>query len=381
MKMTPVMSKTDKQERRVAAQDKEDAGGNNRLCRTGFERDFLYVAEGARGFSGEKKNMRWDKTVGALRAITGNGTVPTKAAYISPVIRCRFPATEFLPSWNIRLNGPGQGFRVMIRAVDKTGKVSPWFFIGEGGTIDREVKPKTEFPGWGKTHIDYIALKNPAVAFQYKLEFAASGVAKASGAELHRFFVHYSGQSKRSSIGKKLVRPRRDIRVPVPYRSQLDVKVKKLRNVICCPTCVAMVLEYHGIDKPTLAICEDSYDERHGIYGIWPRASQAAFQNGRRAWISRFRGIDEMLNVLKKGQPIIASIRVGEGELRGARYPKSNGHLIVIVGYGENGRVLVNDPFSVGPGGAEIEYESDDIEKVWLDRGGVAILIESEQSK
>jgi hypothetical protein len=166
------------------------------------------------------------------------------------------------------------------------------------------------------------------------------------------------------------------VRVKVPYRSQMDVEDEALRHQVCCPTCVAMVMEQHGIKERTLAVCSATYNSRFNMHGIWPNASQAAFQYGCRAWVDRFRTFDAVRDYLESGRAIIASIRVDEGQLRGAKYPRSSGHLIVITGLKKN-KVLVNDPYSAGARGAEIEYEMSDLEKVWLDRGGVAILIEN----
>lgn len=355
--------------------------GNNLLGRTGRDKDFLYIAEGSRKFTGEKVNMGWNSKTSSLVART-DGKRP-KAKYTSDVISCRFPATEFLPSWNIQLPQKDHSFKVFIRVGDESKlKFSPWMFMGEGGAWVQETAEKTEAKGWGTSKIDYLKLTKPASAFQFKVEFQTTPAASADESPmLRRFFVHYSGEAPRPQPALGSASTNRAFRVPVPYRSQLDVSQKALRHIICCPTCVAMVLEHHGINQPTLSVCESVYDQRHKIYGIWPKAAQAAAQYGCRAWVHRFRSMSNVRERLNTGMPIIASIRTEEGQLRGARYPRSNGHLIVITGYRGNSKVRVNDPYSAGSSGGEIEYETSDIEKVWLDNGGVAILIERENTK
>ena len=77
----------------------------------------------------------------------------------------------------------------------------------------------------------------------------------------------------------------------------------------------------------------------------------------------------------------MASIRVDRGELKSARYKSSKGHLILLVGYTPNGDYIVNDPYSEVPNGAEIEYTEADIGKVWLDKGGVAVVIRAPGAK
>lgn len=349
---------------------------NNRLGRTGSDQDYLHVSEGAGAFEGEKKNLLWEESRQALvTQPAAEDSAEPFAEYTSPFIACQFPAIEFLPSWNIRVPA-GASFRIFLRVRDGAGEESQWFFVGEGGER-RDDDIVIEDEAWGKVLVDYLALRRPATGFQYRVSFfpAEDASAPVEPAELHRVFVHYSGPG---------AHPRENgshpvdaaIKVNVPYRSQLDVEKEELRHIVCCPTCVAMVLESRGINRPTLEICHDVFCSRHKIHGIWPRASQAAFQHGLKSWVHRFRDMAEVAAWLKTDRPIIASIRVQEGELRGARYPKSNGHLIVITGITASGKVLVNDPYSAGPGGHEIEYEMADIETCWLDRGGVAVVVE-----
>ncbi len=351
---------------------------NNVLGRTGRDKDFLYTAEGSKGFPGEKKSMEWDSDAGALLA--KSSTKPITARYTSPVIACKFPATKFLPSWNILLPRKDQSYKIFLRVGDESKvKFSPWFLMGEGGNAISDKPVKREAKGWGTSRIDYLHLTRVAYVFQYKVEILTAGsLSPDESPGLRRFFIHYSGQGTPSRQKNVTLTEANAVRIDVPYRSQLDVTKKSLKHIVCCPTCVSMVLEHHGINQPTLSICDAVYDQRYKIYGVWPKASQAAFQHGCRSWVHRFRGMAAVRDHLRQGQPIIASIRVGKGELRGARYPKSDGHLIVITGYNGLDKVRVNDPYSVGPGGGEIEYETSDIEKVWLDKGGVAILIELE---
>ncbi len=81
------------------AAEKSDV--NNLLGRTGQDRDFLYGAQNKTAFSGESSRMQWDPAAKALRLASSGRS--GKGSYTSPLIRCKFPATEFLPSWNISL--------------------------------------------------------------------------------------------------------------------------------------------------------------------------------------------------------------------------------------------------------------------------------------
>jgi len=361
---------------------------NNFLGRTGDDRDHLFIAEGKKGFPGECIRLeRQPKEKGLALVPSSRARAPFTGRYISQIVKCRFPSTEMLPSWNIRLYGPDQGFRLYMRLFgESAAKPSPWLMVGEGGNPP-VASVKTEAAAWGCTRIDYLELKKPACAFQFRVDLFASDrslIDQKKSPTICRFYVHYSGQGetvKLAPIQKSTSPTRLSSHIKVPYRSQLKVEVEKLRQVICCPTSLAMVLEHYGIDKPTLTVCEEVYDPRYKIYGVWPRASQAAFQAGLNSWIQRIRTHRQVYDLLDAGQPIIASIRVGEGELRGAQYPRSNGHIIVITGYHKDGTYIVNDPASAGKEGSEIDYNADDMEKVWLDKGGVAILVKPETRK
>jgi hypothetical protein len=273
-----------------------------------------------------------------------------------------------------------QGYRIFLRVRGPKGRWSPWFYLGSGGTLTPKRKSSsrvTRHEDWGKVRIDYLHLAKPASAFQYRviLESANEG-SKIPAPALQRFFVAFSGQVENSttfSKGRKF--DGREKSIPVPYRSQKAVDEEDLRGHICCPTCVAMLLQHYGVNLPTMEVCRQAYDSESKIYGVWPRATHTASRHGLEGWIQRFRSHDEVKAMLATGQPVMASIRVADGELRGADYRKSNGHLILLVGFKTNGDYIVNDPYTTGPGGAAIDYHQDDIEKVWLECGGVGLII------
>ncbi|MBX9735905.1 MAG: C39 family peptidase, partial [Phycisphaerales bacterium] len=104
----------------------------------------------------------------------------------------------------------------------------------------------------------------------------------------------------------------------------------------------------------------------HDIYGNWPRNVQAAFELGARGFVTRYSSWSQVEQTLARGIPIVVSIRVKPGELRGAPYPKTDGHLIVIEGLDENGDVLVLDPASPDEKTGTLTYLRADMTKVWF---------------
>jgi hypothetical protein len=357
----------------------------NSLGRPPFAIDELFRGERSADFLGESKNLQKRKPGLCLipGEANGNSRGAVRGSFLSARQTAKFPFHELLPSWNIRLDESQQGYRIHVRVADERLAWSPWFYFGSGGTMVEKAGGKnTKSPRWGSVNIDYLQLHKPAHYFQYRVELESPRELCTPKAcpVVQRFFVSYSNTAEDELLFARLNghSPSTKVkacRIKVPYRSQRDVSVKHLRDQICCPTCVSMVMEHLGISKETLQVAEEAYDAEYKMYGTWPRASQAAANNGLESWVQRFRTHEQVAAQLAADQPIMASIRANPGELRNARYKKTRGHLILLIGNRANGDYIVNDPYSEGPRGAEIIYARADIEKVWLDNGGVGIVI------
>jgi hypothetical protein len=129
-----------------------------------------------------------------------------------------------------------------------------------------------------------------------------------------------------------------------------------------------MVMAYRGVEQPVNDVAERALDHDANIYGNWPNNVQAAYTFGVPGYLTRVNDWAEARRLLATGQPLIASIQADRGDLRGAPYRRTNGHLIVIRGLDENGDVLVNDPAASTPEDGIITYARQDMERVWLER-------------
>jgi hypothetical protein len=69
------------------------------------------------------------------------------------------------------------------------------------------------------------------------------------------------------------------------------------------------------------------------------------------------------------------SLRAGEGELSGAPYPSTSGHLIVIVGFDGDGDVWVNDPAAPAAKSVRRRYDREELGRAWFGHGGVAYVL------
>ena len=129
-----------------------------------------------------------------------------------------------------------------------------------------------------------------------------------------------------------------------------------------------MVMGSRGADRTVSDVAWRAYDRRFDIYGNWPRNIQAAFSLGVPGYLTRLSTFDEAAALLRDGHPLIISIQVRRGELRGAPYESTGGHLIVLTGLTPDGGATVSDPASGTPETGELIYRQEDLRRVWLER-------------
>ncbi|MGH7335112.1 MAG: C39 family peptidase [Candidatus Rokuibacteriota bacterium] len=155
----------------------------------------------------------------------------------------------------------------------------------------------------------------------------------------------------------------------VPARSQMD-EPAEIRERICSPTSVAMVLEYWGQRAPVKDLAAEIFHPELDLYGIWPAAIAAAARRGVAGYLLRFPDWSMAAWCLAQGLPVIASIRYEVGELGGAPIPRTDGHLVVLTGE-DMTHVHVNDPAGRTVGEVPRRYRREEVCRVWLERGGV----------
>ena len=162
--------------------------------------------------------------------------------------------------------------------------------------------------------------------------------------------------------------------IAVPSRSQM-VEAAEIRGRICSPTCGAMALQWLGLNYPTAFVASDCYDGGARIYGNWPFNVASLWRLGGDARLDFFSSMEVASTLLQAGSLIIASIKFGEGKLKGAPIGKTNGHLVLLTGLkkAESGAwcVLVNDPAAADPSGVRRDYALDEFERAWTGVGYV----------
>lgn len=153
-----------------------------------------------------------------------------------------------------------------------------------------------------------------------------------------------------------------------PFRACEIEGDDELASRLCSPTSVAMLLAQRGPRPGYEELIARVHDARHDLYGVWPRAIQAAHTYGVPGRLHRFGDWAEVRAHLREVGPIAISLRAAEGEVRGMGYDASSGHLIVLAGLTEDGDAVVLDPAFGDEAEARRVYPAEDLSEVWLRR-------------
>ena len=163
------------------------------------------------------------------------------------------------------------------------------------------------------------------------------------------------------------------ISLDLPGYSQMDASAA-LRMRICSPTCVRMVLDFHGHAAEPNSLIADCYDQASDLYGVWPTNIMAAANRGMLGGVETFGNMHEAGALLSKAVPVITSIRFTPGALTGAPLTDSAGHLVVLSGI-DGAWVQVADPAAPNAEDVIRRYALDEFSRAWLDHRGIGYVL------
>lgn len=329
---------------------------------------------------------------GAVRLGTDTRGRPAESGrWVSPWVEPGFDLTELVPSWRAATPG-ASSIQVAVRGRDGNRR-STWDTISLWAAGDEHVERTS-----GSSQTDDLGrvvydtwLADDLSEWQVRVTLRRRGPEDPSprlrtvGAMVSRLpavngvRTSNPGAVDGAALGTTL---------PVPRYSQMVHRGSYARyggggEAWCSPTSLTMVLAYYDALPPSSAYswvreghpdpevvhaARATYDASYGGTGTWPfNTAYAASQTGS-AFVTRLRSLREAERFIAAGIPLVTSVRFGAGELGGSPISSTNGHLMVVVGFTDDGDVVVNDPAASSSRGVRRTYDRGQFEDVWLRR-------------
>ncbi|NYI04788.1 C39 family peptidase [Allostreptomyces psammosilenae] len=311
-----------------------------------------------------------------------------------------FRATELVASWTAD-TPPGTWLQVEMRGRTHTGTLTAWYVMGRWASGDRDVH-RTSVDGQGDADgtvaVDtFVAAAGRALtAYQLRVTLhRAPG--QAAWPAVRSLGAMASAVADRATVPASPGGVAWGVELDVPRRSQ-EIHLGEYPEydgggeAWCSPTSTTMVMEYWGrgpserdlawvdpsvVDPQVDHAARFTYDYGYQGTGNWPFNTAYAGTYGLEGFVTRLRSLTELERFIAAGIPVITSQSFAEGELPGAGYG-TDGHLMVVVGFTEDGDVIANDPYSDTNEQVRRVYPRAAFENVWQrasSSGGVVYVI------
>jgi hypothetical protein len=271
------------------------------------------------------------------------GDAPNEIVLTSRRIRARIAWDELIASWNAEM--PASAYlKIEARAIYPS-HTTKWYVMGlwsgDPKRHPREsVRRQRDDDGDVKT--DTLVLKRPTEQVQVRLTLGGESKKKPK----LKFLSLALLDSKVSPTPLPPNCAAWGRILDVPERSQMAYENG---GVLCSPTTVSMLLAHwsNELNRPSLdhdvpVVVEGVYDPKWTGTGNWAfNTAYAGSLPGMRAYTARLSDVAELEDWIARGVPVGLSLCYNR--LRGkSRQP--SGHLVVCVGFTENGEAIINDP-------------------------------------
>jgi len=154
-------------------------------------------------------------------------------------------------------------------------------------------------------------------------------------------------------------------------------------NSWCSPTSTSMILSYWSTNLNRAELDYDVPDVARAVNdpnwpgtGNWPfNTAFAGSHKGIRAYVTRLSDVSELEDWVSAGFPVAVSVSYG---LLKGKDEKGNGHLVVCIGFTDNGDVVVNDP---GRSQVHQTYTRANLIRAWAESNNTVYLIYPQDAK
>ncbi|OIJ23836.1 C39 family peptidase [Nocardioides luteus] len=136
-------------------------------------------------------------------------------------------------------------------------------------------------------------------------------------------------------------------------------------------------VDYETPDPQVPFTVREVYDESFGGAGNWAFNAAYAGARGLVAYVTRLRSFAEASRFVEAGIPLVLAVSHQEGELTGAGYV-TNGHLLVLTGFEDDGRPVVHDPAShkiASDAAVRTTYDLGELDRAWARSGRIVYVI------
>jgi len=286
---------------------------------------------------------------------------------LSPQIKARIAWNQLIVSWNAEAPA-GTCLRVEASAIS-AGHATKFYALGNWSPDNQALvrsSVRDQKDADGSVQIDTLVLNRSADAVQIRVTLGGMRgthpILKFLGASFSNTKARTAAMAPNRAAWGKVV--------ATPERSQHGYAGG---SGWCSPTSLSMVLARWAeiLNRPEMnlgvaKVAGSVYDENYGGTGNWPfNTAFAGSFSGMRSYVTRFDDLAEVEDWIAAGIPVILSTRWDR--LRPGRPWDAEGHLIVCIGFTENGDVIVNDPAAHLDRGETVRqiYKREDIIHSW----------------
>jgi Peptidase_C39 like family len=300
-------------------------------------------------------------------AFTRSQNEDGETVLLSPQIKSEIPWDGLIVSWNAQAP-PGAFLKVEASAISASHATK--FYNLANWSADNKAFPRSSFRNQkdadGLVRTDTLILTHPADVVQIRVTLG--------GVDRGRPTLKFLGASFSNSKVQPATLPSdyaaRGKVVFTPERSQHGYPGA---SGWCSPTSLSMALARWSdiLNRPDMnlsvpLVATNVFDASYDGTGNWAfNTAYAGSFSGMRSYVTRFDDLAEVEDWIAAGIPVILSTRWDW--LRPGRLPDAAGHLIVCIGFTENGDVIVNDPAAHLDRGQTVRqiYKREDVLHSW----------------
>ena len=329
--------------------------------------------------------------------VDGSGTYQS-GSWTSPVYTTSFAFNELVSSWNAK-TPVGTWVQSEVQPQLDNGQWAKWYILGRWTSSDAGFH-RTSVGGQGDADgfvaIDtFFAKDHPVVAYRLRLTLYRRAGSTVTPTATRYSAVASNLTNTKNTFPSATTMNGTTVNLGVPTYSQ-EIHHGEYPEfdgggeAWCSPTSTAMVVAYWGAAyAPTSSelsgipfadpwvdfTAHEVFDYHYNGAGNWPFNTGYAASRGLVADVTQLHNLAEAEPFIKAGIPLVASIAFSSNKLTGA-IKSTNGHLVVIVGFTGDGRVIVNDPASPDDASVEHVYDRAQFENAWIGGSGGIVYVD-----